>query len=65
VSLCLCLAAWVSGLVLFESEHTFAIADARLAVRMLLAGGFVHAGADVVGMKSRRPIVLAYAFGPR
>lgn len=68
VTLCFALAVWVSGLILLvsaDSGHdTLApihIAERVLPFGMLLAGAFLHAGADVAEVQDRRLVRLTYA----
>jgi signal transduction histidine kinase len=60
--LCLCLAAWVSGLILLESPPAPGIAERVLPIGFLLAGAFVHAGADLARAPRRGFVAIAWAF---
>ncbi len=70
VILCFALGTWVSGLVLLLSADGApegALAVAGLAERvlplgMLLAGAFLHAGADIAKTTDRRAVRVGYAF---
>src|SRR5690349_17076769 len=59
--LCLCLAAWVSGLILLQSPYLPGVADRVLPLCVVLGGACVHAGADVAKLESRRVVWIAYA----
>jgi signal transduction histidine kinase len=63
VALCMLLALWVTGLILLKTPATELVAARVLPLGMLLAGGFVHAGADVAGMRAPRVVVAGYAYG--
>lgn len=58
---CLFLALWVTGLILLESPRTAAPAERVVPSGVLLAAGFVHAGADVTQLERRAPVWMAYA----
>lgn len=55
---CLCLAFWATGLLLFKTPETELLAERVLPVGTLLAGAFVHAGVDIT-RSSRRGVVWA------
>ena len=59
--LCLCLGAWVSGLILLESPPASGIAERVLPVGLLLAGAFVHAGADLARVEKRGFVTITWA----
>jgi signal transduction histidine kinase len=63
VSLCLLLALWVTGLILLQTPRTATLAEHIVPSGMLLAGGLVHAHADVTGASDRRGVWAAYLFG--
>jgi signal transduction histidine kinase len=63
VTLCLQLAGWVTVLVLLRHPHTSAAAERLVPAGMLLAGGFAHAGAELLGRRSRALVMAAYLFG--
>ncbi|MCG8424761.1 MAG: hypothetical protein MJE77_43275 [Proteobacteria bacterium] len=56
VAACFTLALWVTGLILFEHPGTSQLAERVLPSGMLVAGGFVHAGIDLMSTASRWPI---------
>src|ERR1043165_4180997 len=60
VALCFFLAFWVTGLILFQSPATEAIAERVLPAGVLLAGGVVHAGADLAKLERRAVVHVAY-----
>ncbi len=69
VILCFALAIWVSGLLLLVSADAARdalvssdIAERVLPFGMLLAGAFLHAGADVAEVRDRRFVHAVYAF---
>jgi signal transduction histidine kinase len=59
--LCLCLAFWVSGLILLLSPPAPGIAERVIPFGMLLAGAFVHAGADLARIERRGFVWATYA----
>ena len=59
--LCLCLAGWVSGLILLESPPAPGIAERVLPIGLLLAGAFVHAGADLARVERRGFVGITWA----
>jgi signal transduction histidine kinase len=61
VALCLSLSFWVTGLILLEHPPTAAIAERVVPAGIVLAAAFVHAGADVAGLRARWPVWAAYA----
>ena len=61
--LCGCLALWVVGLVLAVNPSTAVEASRLLPCGMLLAGGFVHAFAEVARLPARRWVLAAWGFG--
>src|SRR4051812_9040519 len=61
LALCFFLALWVTGLILLESPRTAALAEHVVPSGVLLAAGFVHAGADLTGRKRRTIVWLTYA----
>src|SRR3954454_10495721 len=66
VILCFALAIWVTGLALLVSADGAGGPSATLAERvlplgMLLAGAFLHAGADVARIPARRLVRVAYS----
>ena len=61
--LCGCLALWVVSLVLALTPQTAAWATRLLPCGMLLAGGFVHAFAEVAHLPARRAVRAAWFFG--
>lgn len=61
VALCVALSIWVAGLILLISGAPHA--ERILPFGMLLAGAFVHAGADVARVPARRAIFFAWAWG--
>ncbi|MBK8256007.1 MAG: HAMP domain-containing histidine kinase [Polyangiaceae bacterium] len=69
VILCFALAAWVTGLVLLvatQSVHnasaaSISVADRFIPMGMVLAGAFIHAGADIAQIKDRRIVYTSYA----
>jgi len=63
VALCLILAFWVTAVLLVEHPATSAIGERVVPAGMLLAGGFVHGGAEIVGRRLRRAVWAGYAFG--
>jgi signal transduction histidine kinase len=63
VSLCLLLALWVTALVVLQTPAAGETAERLLPCGMLLAGAFVHAGADVAGVRAPRSVATAYAVG--
>ena len=65
VALSACLATWATALVLLKTPGTEALGERVLPAGMLLAGAFVHAGADVLatGDSPRRRALLAAAYG--
>ncbi len=70
VILCFALATWVSGLVLLVSADgapggalaSAGVAERVLPLGMLLAGAFLHAGADIAKATDRRAVRAGYAF---
>lgn len=70
VILCFALATWVSGLVLLVSADgapggalaSAGLADRVLPLGMLLAGAFLHAGADIAKTADRCAVRAGYAF---
>jgi signal transduction histidine kinase len=60
LALCFFLALWVTGLILLESPQTSALAERVVPAGILLAAGFVHAGSDVTGSRSRLAVAIAY-----
>src|SRR5262249_10589022 len=60
LSLCFSLAFWVAGLILLESPAA-EIAERVVPMGALLAGAFVHAGADVTRLSRRAVVYAAYA----
>jgi signal transduction histidine kinase len=63
VALCFLVALWVTALVLFVHPGSRALAERVIPSGMLLAGGFVHAGQDLLGARGKRARGLAYGFG--
>jgi signal transduction histidine kinase len=61
VALCFCLAFWVTGLILLETPGTARLAERVIPAGIILAGGFLHAGADVAGIKRRGVVWVGYA----
>ncbi|MEO7330497.1 MAG: HAMP domain-containing sensor histidine kinase [Minicystis sp.] len=61
LSLCFFLAFWVTGLILLESPATTSLAEHVVPSGILLAGAFVHAGAELIGSEKRAFVVIAYA----
>ena len=60
LSLCFSLAFWVTGLILLENPGTAALAERVVPAGMVLAAAFVHAGADVAGLRRRAVVAAAY-----
>ncbi len=60
LSLCFSLAFWVTGLILLENPGTAELAERVVPAGMFLAAAFIHAGADVVGLRRRAIVWLAY-----
>jgi len=60
LALCFFLALWVTGLILLESPQTSAFAERVVPAGVLLAAGFVHAGTDLTGGRSRGVVGLGY-----
>jgi signal transduction histidine kinase len=60
LSLCFFLAFWVTGLILLESPATSSLAEHVVPSGILLAGAFVHAGAELIGSEKRSGILAAY-----
>ena len=58
--LCLCLAFWVSGLILLENPSFSALAERVLPLCTILAGASVHAGADVAKLARRTVVWVTY-----
>ncbi|WP_394841356.1 HAMP domain-containing histidine kinase [Pendulispora brunnea] len=63
VALCLSLAFWVSGLILLKTPDTEMVAERVLPFGMFLAGAYLHAGADVAGIRAPRILAAAYGYG--
>ena len=63
VGLCLVLAWWVTAVLLVEHPASAAIGERLVPSGMLLAGGFVHGGAEIVGRRLRRATWAGYALG--
>jgi len=63
VALCLLLALWVTALLLFEHPATSRWAERVIPFGMLLAGGFIHGGAEVLEQRLRRTTWAGYAWG--
>jgi signal transduction histidine kinase len=64
VAACLALALWMTALVLLAQPAWTALAERLIPSGMLMAGAFVHAGAQLAGGPRRRGVVVAiYAFG--
>lgn len=61
--LCLCLAGWVSGLALLETPVASGIAERVLPLGLLLAGAFVHAGADLANIEGRQRRIVTATWG--
>lgn len=59
--LCLCLAFWVSGLILLQSPFLVGVADRVLPLCVVLGGACVHAGADVAKLSRRGFVWGSYA----
>ena len=60
LALCFFLALWVTGLILLEGPRTAAIAERVVPCGILVAAGFVHAGADMDVRGLRRAVWAAY-----
>lgn len=60
LSLCFSLAFWVTGLILLENPGTAEFAERVVPAGMFLAAAFVHAGADVAGLRRRAAVTAAY-----
>lgn len=63
VILCFGLTFWVTGLILLNNPATTALGERVAPAGTLLAGAFLHAGADVAGLTRRRAVQVGYAFG--
>ncbi|WP_394830655.1 HAMP domain-containing histidine kinase [Pendulispora rubella] len=63
VALCLSLAFWVTGLILLKTPQMEMVAERVLPFGMLLAGTYLHAGADVAGIRAPRILAVAYGYG--
>jgi signal transduction histidine kinase len=63
VALAVLLALWVTGLLLLETSGESETAERVLPLGMLLAGAFIHAGADVAGVRAPAAVVVAYGYG--
>jgi signal transduction histidine kinase len=61
LALCFSLAFWVTGLILLEAPRTAAFAEHVVPAGVLLAAGFVHAGADLTQTARRAVVWIAYA----
>src|SRR5690242_13556631 len=61
LALCFSLAFWVTGLILLEAPGTAALAEHVVPAGVLLAAGFVHAGADLTRTGRRAVVWIAYA----
>jgi signal transduction histidine kinase len=61
--LCLVHALWVTAVLLVEHPATTALGERLVPSGMLLAGGFVHGGATIVGRRLRRSVWAGYGFG--
>jgi signal transduction histidine kinase len=60
LSLCFSLAFWVTGLILLENPGTAELAERVVPAGILLAAAFIHAGADVAGLRRRTVVGVAY-----
>ena len=63
VLLCVCLAVWVSGLILAVGVPGLGGSARVLPAGMLLAGAFTHAFSDVARLSSRRLVFAAWGWG--
>jgi signal transduction histidine kinase len=63
VALCMCLACWMTGLILLKTPSTELAAERVLPIGMLMAGAFLHAGADVASVRAPRVVAAGYAYG--
>lgn len=61
VALCFCLALWITGLILLKTPGTARLAERLIPVGIVLAGGFLHAGADVARIERRGVVWIGYA----
>lgn len=61
VLLCFATAIWVSGLILLLTPGAAPWAERALPSGMLLAGAFVHAGANLSGERHPRAVAFAWA----
>ncbi len=57
------LALWESGLILLETPRASWAAERVVPLGMLMAGAFVHAGADLSGKRPSRIVAVTYAYG--
>jgi signal transduction histidine kinase len=63
VLLCVCLAVWVSGLILAVGAPELGGAGRVLPAGMLLAGAFTHAFSDVARLSSRKLLFAMWGWG--
>jgi signal transduction histidine kinase len=63
VAVCLSLAWWVTALVLLTHPAWQPLAERAIPSGMLMAGAFVHAGAELIGPRRRAVVVAMYGFG--
>jgi signal transduction histidine kinase len=63
VLLCVCLAVWVSGLILAIGAPELGAAGRVLPAGMLLAGAFTQAFSDVARLSSRRLVFAMWGWG--
>jgi signal transduction histidine kinase len=61
-ALCFALGLWVTGLILLESPRTAALAEHAVPAGILVAAGFTHAAADLVQLRRRAVVWIAYAY---
>jgi signal transduction histidine kinase len=61
LAVCFFLALWVTGLILLESPRTAGFAEHVVPAGVILAAGFVHAGADVTRATRRAVVWITYA----